>query len=367
QRAGDSAGRIRIVKERHELPPPPSASRQRYEPPKPTKLVEEDSDDFIRLPADDNAGEIIDPNPTRAQTYEGRNSNTRGGPSGGHRPIWTPNTEPGYSLEYPGRPGSAPIPGKDHRTTLNMNPLLQLPVPPWVPDGRIYDDDPTKMLNQEIADYIDYILPTPSERRLRLIAVRRCRDLVRSIWPDADLAVFGSFETGIYLPSSDLDLVAVSPSLIIPQCLRQFAEKLQISGIGKGIEKIENARVPIVKYKDSLTGIPVDVSFNQLSGITTARIVKSFVNDPKSGPAVKPLVLLVKQFLQQRGLNEVYSGGLGSYAVTVLVVGFLRMHPYVRSGAIKPEENLGVLLLDFLELLGRSVDYDQVAIMVSQD
>jgi non-canonical poly(A) RNA polymerase PAPD5/7 len=39
----------------------------------------------------------------------------------------------------------------------------------------------------------------------------------------------------------------------------------------------------------------------------------------------RSLVLLVKAFLGQRGMNEVFTGGLGSYSIICLVVSFLQV------------------------------------------
>lgn len=96
-------------------------------------------------------------------------------------------------------------------------------------------------------------------------------------------------------------------------------------------------------------------------------------------PAVAPLVMLIKAFLLQRGLNEPYSGGFGSYTVICLVISLLQvyydtacilsplttsmqMHPKVRRREIKAEQNLGVLLLEFMELYGRIYNYNDVGI-----
>lgn len=42
-------------------------------------------------------------------------------------------------------------------------------------------------------------------------------------------------------------------------------------------------------------------------------------------PPLRAMVLVVKSFLNQRSMNEVYSGGLGSYAIVCLVVSFLQV------------------------------------------
>jgi non-canonical poly(A) RNA polymerase PAPD5/7 len=56
-------------------------------------------------------------------------------------------------------------------------------------------------------------------------------------------------------------------------------------------------------------------------------------------------------------LNEVYTGGVGSYALLVMIIAHLRTHP-----ACGEEPNLGVLLLDFFELYGRHLRAEVVGI-----
>lgn len=40
---------------------------------------------------------------------------------------------------------------------------------------------------------------------------------------------------------------------------------------------------------------------------------------------LRPLVLVIKQFLAQRNLNEVFTGGLGSYGILLMVYSFLQV------------------------------------------
>lgn len=75
-------------------------------------------------------------------------------------------------------------------------------------------------------------------------------------------------------------------------------------------------------------------------------------------PPMRPLVIVLKVFLQQRELNEVYSGGIGSYALLVMVAAFLQTHRsrWQRGGGLgregEIEGSLGVLLVDFMRLYG---------------
>lgn len=108
---------------------------------------------------------------------------------------------------------------------------------------------------------------------------------------------------------------------------------------------------PVIKGVSTLGHFAVDISINQRGGLKAAPIVDAFMQQLGSH-AARALIMVVKAFLMQRGLHEVYSGGLGSYSVICLVISFLQLHPRIQDGHIDPNQNLGVLLLEFFELYG---------------
>lgn len=76
------------------------------------------------------------------------------------------------------------------------------------------------------------------------------------------------------------------------------------SGITDSINVLDKAFVPIVKMVDKDTKIYLDISFNTVQGIRAAK----FIEDMKTRyPVLEPLVLILKQFLMQRQLNQVIS------------------------------------------------------------
>ncbi|KAJ1340087.1 hypothetical protein BSLG_005298 [Batrachochytrium salamandrivorans] len=204
---------------------------------------------------------------------------------------------------------------ESERRFMSVDPLTPVPVPPWVPNRRPYSSDMLLMLDQEIDDYIDYVKPTKAEHSLRRLTIARVRQVVTKVWKDATVHVFGSFQTKLYLPSSDVDIVVVGQACIVPQCLRTLAKAFTKAGTFSRMEVIEKTKVPIIKAVDALTQFSLDISFNIVNGIQSADIVKRFINDPYYGEGVMPLMLIIKQFLVQRHLNEVFGGGLGSYGL----------------------------------------------------
>ncbi len=63
--------------------------------------------------------------------------------------------------------------------------------------------------------------------------------------------------------------------------------------------------------------------------------------------------------------SQVFSGGLSSYALLLLMVNFLQLHPRPDAGK-SPTANLGVLLLEFLELYGRNFNFLHAGIRVRE-
>lgn len=59
-------------------------------------------------------------------------------------------------------------------------------------------------LHQEIEQFYAHMIPTPIEHTSRLDVVSRIENAVLRLWPTAHVEVFGSFRTGLYLPTSDI-------------------------------------------------------------------------------------------------------------------------------------------------------------------
>jgi non-canonical poly(A) RNA polymerase PAPD5/7 len=68
--------------------------------------------------------------------------------------------------------------------------------------------------------------------------------------------------------------------------------------------------------------VSVDVSFDVPNGPMNVPKIKKYL---KRYPALRPLVMVLKCFLQQRRLNEVFSGGIGSYCLILMVVSHFQM------------------------------------------
>ncbi|KAG4093057.1 hypothetical protein H8356DRAFT_1048936 [Neocallimastix lanati (nom. inval.)] len=243
--------------------------------------------------------------------------------------------------------------------------LTPISVPPWIQEDKKYSEFGPEMLHEEILDFVKYISPTPEEKYMREYALKRISDVILKLWPDSIVKPYGSYKTNLYLPTSDVDIVILNEDLFVPSCFFDLQEALLEADIVSKIEVIDKARIPIIKLVEKVTGYHFDISANAESGLHSARLMEKFIESSGYGQAIVALVLVIKQFLAQRYMNEVYSGGLGSYSVFILVTNFIMMHPCVQNKQIIPQENLGVLLLEFLELFGRHFNFEEVGLGVS--
>jgi non-canonical poly(A) RNA polymerase PAPD5/7 len=225
-------------------------------------------------------------------------------------------------------------------------------------------------LHKEIMDFYHYVKPRDFEQFVRVKLVEDLRAQVRSyISYDADVLAFGSFPAGLYLPTADMDLVCVSskfmrggdPVFDRKSSLFKFRDFVLRQGLAldNKIEVIAKAKVPLVKYVDKLTGLKVDISFENDTGLIAN---KTFQDWKKEFPAMPIIVSFIKHLLAMRGLNEPVNGGIGGFSVICLVVSLLQNMPQVQSGNMVPEHNLGEILMEFFDLYGNHFNMETTAI-----
>ncbi|KAJ8415680.1 hypothetical protein AAFF_G00402370 [Aldrovandia affinis] len=214
-------------------------------------------------------------------------------------------------------------------------------------------------LHREILDFYKFMSPQPEEAAMRKEVVNRIETVIKDLWPTAEVQIFGSFSTGLYLPTSDIDLVVFGRWERPP--LQQLEQALRNHNVAEpySIKVLDKATVPIIKLMDRETEVKVDISFNVKSGVEAAQLIKDYV---KKYTVLPYLIFVLKQFLLQRDLNEVFTGGISSYSLILMAISFLQLHP--RIDARSPNINLGILLIEFFELYGRHFNYMKTGIRI---
>ncbi|KAL3672190.1 hypothetical protein V7S43_002852 [Phytophthora oleae] len=280
-------------------------------------------------------------------------------------------------------------------------------LPPWLPtlpsanpqDAAVLRDlnDVSRpvaiCVGEEMVRYCAYTQRVVDAARQHIdAAIEHIAEGVHKIWPHASVMCFGSYSTGLWLPSSDVDVVVMGlsnsedrdvPTRFVPDGvkeLEQLARQLrpQKSWVQR-VDVVRGAKVPVakvmlrrgsVKDGDNSTLLRVDISIENIQtshGMEASKFVRQYVSDL---PRLKPLLMVIRQFLREKALNSAFTGGLSSYAVTLLAVFMMEMQRHQEEEEEEqeggeadetPEDKetmrLGQLLLDFLEYYGTSFDY----------
>lgn len=226
-------------------------------------------------------------------------------------------------------------------------------------------------LHKEIMDFYHYVKPRKFEEVIRQRLLVDLQKNFGRYFKDVDVLAFGSFPAGLYLPTADMDVVLVSdeymdggyPKYNSKNFIFRVRNRVEQDRLNTGkVEVITGAKVPLAKWVDSVTGLKVDMSFENNTGLIANN---TFQEWKAQFPAMPILVTIIKHILAMRGLNEPVNGGIGGFSVTCLVVSLLQSMPQVKSGTMIPEHHLGEVLMEFLDLYGNEFNTRTTGISVN--
>lgn len=216
-------------------------------------------------------------------------------------------------------------------------------VPPWLRDkNKGNNANGAVTLHEEILALVELLEPLASEDALRRDSIARLRHIVATQFGACNVCVFGSLRAGCALPESDVDVTllgaqfptgsirgrpaAMAPLRRLDQLLRASNQSFRGALRGArgpgvaGVLALPNARVPIIKWSDWQTGVDMDISFNVGEGAHTSQWVRQRID---AWPCFRPLLLVLKLLLKQRGLADPANGGVGSFTLAVMLASFL--------------------------------------------
>ncbi|OQS03986.1 hypothetical protein THRCLA_03736 [Thraustotheca clavata] len=243
-----------------------------------------------------------------------------------------------------------------------------LPVPLWLNSAKDLDVmlDPKVALKERLSLEIDrFVEHTRVEIKRAQVGIDKSLNqlatCVQTKWPSAVATFFGSFASGLWLPSSDVDVVIQGIGNLegnddYQTQLEQLEAILELLVKEEWVDSatIVGTKVPVIKLIVAGSGRRIDVATETLhtrQGLRATNVVRAAV---ASMPQLYPLVIVLKSFLREKGLNNAFLGGLSSYALVLLCLNYLLKTP--------PEQAVGDALLGFLEYYGTVYDHNQTCI-----
>ena len=193
-----------------------------------------------------------------------------------------------------------------------------------------------------------------------IITLRHVQALANSLIPgNTEAHLYGSQATGLAVKDSDIDIVILSglegekvSKDKMKDALKKLASSIECKVTGGRVLRVENtildARVPIIKCRN-FAGRSCDISFGVRHGLIAINSIKEKM---KMYPSLRPLILVLKQILKSRDLNDLGTGGLSSYALMHLVLSVVS----TSGSAVVRKDGLGGLLIHFLEFYGLEFD-----------
>lgn len=220
---------------------------------------------------------------------------------------------------------------------------------------------------------------------------------IRKAFPRFSLYLVGSTISGFASDNSDVDMCLVCRANTIPfdmrgEALFQLGQlKNYFMNINTYFEEFSviQAKVPILRFRDSTNQIVVDLNYNNCVGIRNTHLLYCY---SQLDWRLRPLTLVVKLWAQHHNINDAKNMTISSYSLVLMVIHFLQygvsppilpclhaMYPdkFVRMSDIsnldlmetmEPYKNdntqsLGELFMQFLEYYA-NFDYTQYAISV---
>uniref|UniRef100_A0A8C9TK78 polynucleotide adenylyltransferase n=1 Tax=Scleropages formosus TaxID=113540 RepID=A0A8C9TK78_SCLFO len=210
---------------------------------------------------------------------------------------------------------------------------------------------------------------------------------IRALFPHSTVYLAGSTLNGFGSRSSDADLCLV---------IKDGSQKLNTFSVLflAYIERPQliRAKVPILKFRDKVSGVEFDLNVNNIVGIRNTFLLRTYAYIESR---VRPIILVIKKWARYRGINDASRGTLSSYSLVLMVLHYLQTLPepvipclqkdYPECFSVsmdihlvpegpkgippfisKNQSTLGDLFLGFLKYYAKEFNWDKLMISVRE-
>ena len=234
------------------------------------------------------------------------------------------------------------------------------------------------------------------QRKIKAELVNYFSSIVKIVYKDADLLVYGSSLYNLDIDISDLDLSISTKEDITLIDLEKYLNNNNKNNQFTKINGIFSASVPIIKleidylkinndeikklykllketnyYKkcdytenfNFMSRVSIDISLNSINNKQIEFIKVSLSEYPE----MRPLIKIIKKILQLKNMNNSYHGGMSSYCLFLLIYSYIKFYYRQIENNQNKEINYGFLLIGILSFYINYIDFNFIKIDPSLD
>ncbi|OON17070.1 PAP/25A associated domain protein, partial [Opisthorchis viverrini] len=150
--------------------------------------------------------------------------------------------------------------------------------------------------------------------------------VVSGVFENAGLFIVGSSMNGFGSDESDMDMCLTVTSRDLTQKKEAFAVLSQLLPPLRKCSFIRNlhlirAKVPILKFRDTLAGVDCDLNVNNVVGIYNTHLLAMYT---RIDWRVRPLGMFVKYWAQRMDIHDGSRGRLSTYPLLLMLIHYLQ-------------------------------------------
>ncbi|XP_061119809.1 poly(A) RNA polymerase GLD2 [Conger conger] len=184
-------------------------------------------------------------------------------------------------------------------------------------------------LSQQILELFQACQQQSDDLQKKEVCRAQLQREIQRLFPSSRVYLAGSSLNGFGSRSSDADLCLVVQEGPVNQrtdavYILSIVQKLfyRLSYIER--PQLIRAKVPILKFRDKISGVEFDLNVNNIVGIRNTFLLRSYAYIESR---VRPVILVIKKWARHHGINDASRGTLSSYSLVLMVLHYLQTLP----------------------------------------
>ena len=238
-----------------------------------------------------------------------------------------------------------------------------------------------KILNESIIEFNNILEEALIiQRKIKDELVNYFSLIVKIVYQNANLLIYGSSLYNLDIDTSDLDLSISTKENISLVNLENYLKDNNTNNQYTKLNGIFSASVPIIKLeidylkiendeiknKDNenyMNRLNIDISLNSINNKQIEFIKVSLSEYPE----MRPIIKIIKKILQLKNMNNSYHGGMSSYCLFLLIYSYFKFYYKQIDKNQNKEINYGLLLIGILSFYINYIDFNYTKIDPSLD